>query len=140
MSETRFTIDGELYTTTSLDSISLKDLMVFNTQMADLGLPYTWGDIESASQEMVGLSDSEASLHPMAPLLTGLTIWASRRAKGEQLTIAEAVDVRLSSLVFLPPAEDRATANPTKGRTAAKASKASAPAGADPKADAAPGA
>jgi hypothetical protein len=138
MSETRFTIDGELYTTTSLDSISLKDLMVFNTQMADLGLPYTWGDIESASEEMVGLSDGEASRHPMAPLLTGLTIWASRRAKGEQLTIAEAVDVRLSSLVFLPATQDRATANPTKGRPAATTTKASAPADAEPAADEAP--
>lgn len=102
----RFKIGSKVYRLDVLDDISLRDLMVFNRQVADMGLSITWADIERISSEMAGLSDKKASQHPEAMIMTGVSIWASRRAAGDDVTFEEAVDIPVSEIVWLEGPKD----------------------------------
>lgn len=111
----RFKIGTKVYTTAALDEISLRDLILFNTQAADLGLEERWADVERIATEMSNLDEAGAEAHPGKMLMIGVTIWASRRLAGEQVTLEQAVDIPLNSIAFLPATEDRKP-GPTKAR------------------------
>lgn len=117
----RFKIGKKVYSTAALDEISLKDLMLFNTQAADMGLTERWSDVERISQEMANMTEAEAETHPGKMLMVGVTVWAARRIAGEQVTFDEAVSIPVGSIVFLPATEDRKP-GPTKGAKPRKAS------------------
>lgn len=106
MAGERFKYGGKVYETDVLDNISLRDLMVFNRQVADMGLPLTWADVERISAEMAELDEAEAARHPDAMVMTGVVIWASRRAAGDEVTFEEAVDIPLSEIVWLEAPKD----------------------------------
>lgn len=123
--EARFKIGDRIYSTAALDEISLRDLVVFNTEVAELGLPYTWADVERIGNEMADLEEEAAKQHPDAMFITGVTIWASRRAAGDQVSFLEAIDVKLKDLQFVPPKEEAPRTGPTKTRKAKSGRKGS---------------
>lgn len=123
----RFKIGDRIYTTAALDEISLKDLMLFNSQAADMGLDKTWADVERLGQALAEMTADEAGQHPDALFLTGVTIWASRRAAGDEVTFGEAIDIKLKDLEFLPSTKDHRP-NPTKARKGSSTRKGSGPA------------
>lgn len=130
----RFKLDGKVYSTASLDEISLRDLVLFNTQAEEIGLTRKWSDVERVAHELETLPAKEADLHPEKLLVIAVTIWASRRLAGDQLTFGEAIDFPTSHLEWLPEPEDR---KPGKGKGAKKApakksTRTSAPAAAAP--------
>lgn len=110
--DARFKIGDKVYSTAALDEISIRDLVVFNTEVADLGLHYTWADVERIGNEMAEMPDQEALHHPDAMFITGVTIWASRRAAGDSVTFLEAIDIKIKDLEFLPSTQDHV--GPTK--------------------------
>jgi hypothetical protein len=106
MAGERFKIGTKVYETDVLDDISLRDLMVFNRQVADMGLSITWADIERISVEMSELDEKDAARHPEAMLMTGVVIWASRRSAGDDVTFEQAVDIPMSQIVWLETPKD----------------------------------
>lgn len=109
----RFRLDGKVYSVGALEDVSLRDVMLFNTQAADMGLAATWADVERVSEEMSAADKDEAEKHPDALLMLGVTIWATRRIAGDEVTFGDAVDFPLSALTWLPDTEDR---KPGKGK------------------------
>lgn len=128
----RFRIGEKAYVMPSLDEISLKDLIRFNTEAANLGIAERWADVIAASREMSTMTPDEQDRHELAPVVFGASIWLARRGAGEEISLADAVDVPLSQIVFLPDPEDHRPGKP-KGASTKKAPrprKASAPAAA----------
>lgn len=129
----RFRLRGKLYEMSSINEISLKDLLLFNTQAEELGIPERWADVELAALDMSAMKTAREGLtHPMRNVVIAVTVWISRRAAGEDLSFSDAIDFPLAEVEFLPDPGDR-KAGPTKGaakkRPAKKGSKASGRAG-----------
>lgn len=103
MAGDRFKIGERVYETDALDEISLRDLMLFNSQAAAFGV--TWSDVERIVTEMSELGE-EGQSHPDVMLMVGVTIWAARRAAGEDVTFDQAVDVPMSRIVWLESPKD----------------------------------
>jgi hypothetical protein len=115
---TTFKIDGKIYSTAGLDELSLKDVLLFDGQAADLGLGITWRDVEQISQEFADLTSEEADRHPRAVLMVALTVWASRRVAGDDVSLDEAISIPISSIDFGSVPEP---ARPTQPRKAGAA-------------------
>jgi hypothetical protein len=113
----RFSLNGKVYTTSAIDEVSLKDLVRFNTEAADMGLRERWNDIERVATEMDAMTPKEAEQHPDKLLVTAVTIWVARRVAGEDLSFGDAIDLPLSKITWIPDPEDKkpVKANPTKG-------------------------
>jgi hypothetical protein len=113
--DVRFRLGGKVYTTASLDEISLRDLMVFERETAAMGLPMKWSDVERIGSEMAELpADGQ---HPDTLLMVGVTIWAARRAAGDDVTFEQAIDFPMKDLEFIDaPKDHQAPTNPTRAR------------------------
>lgn len=113
----RFTIDGKVYTLGAVDDISLKDLVLFNTQAADMGLTERWNDVERVATEINALTPEQAESHPDKLLMTAVTIWVARRLAGDDLSFGDAIDLPLSKVKWIAdPGDKKAKTNPTKPR------------------------
>lgn len=131
----RFKIGKRIYTQVALDEIHLKDILMFEAQAADLGLSERWDDIERIYAEVMAMAnrpdadedelEKQVERHPGSRLLTFVTIWVSRRAAGDDLSFADALDFPLSAIEYLPETADR---KPGKGKGAKRSPKASGPA------------
>jgi len=93
----RFKIDQKTYDTGSVDEISLRDVVLFNSQAADMGLPATWADVERIAGEMAERTEKDGP-HPEALLMFAVTVWAARRIAGEDVTLEQALDVPMTSI------------------------------------------
>lgn len=111
----RFQIDGKTYTTASLDEITLKDLLVFEVQVRELGLDVTWSDLQEKAAALAESDPDDPTTDRDGLLMMAATIWASRRMAGEDVTFAQAIDVPITKITFLPPTKDHA-AGPTRPR------------------------
>lgn len=108
----RFRIADAEYDAATIEDITLRDTLVFERQMADLGRPMSWPDMMRMIVRLAAIPDpSTRGEDPDAMWSLAVTIWASKRLAGEDVTVAEATDFRLSDLVFLP---DPVTESPTK--------------------------
>jgi hypothetical protein len=133
----RFKLGDTVYTAAEADLLSLKDILQFEQEAADLGRPLKWGQIEAWSQELTGfyqvIANTKSSAadrkqaeqatkdHEGALWVIAMTIWASRRVAGEAVTFEQAVDFPMRDLTWLPETQDRKVAtNPTKARTGAR--------------------
>lgn len=125
----RFKIGDVTYNTSSIEDISLRDVMVFNRQAADMGLDLTWVDVERIAQEIQdaveeaksqGKSPQEAATHPDALLMFGVTVWISRRMAGESVTLDQATDVPLTSIELIEARQAPKDHMPKKRKAAAK--------------------
>lgn len=117
----RFKLGEKVYSPAGLDEVSLKDLVLFNTQAADMGLAERWSDVEAASEEIAAMSERDAERHPGKFLVIAVTIWIARRAAGEDLSFGDAIDFPMSSISFIADPEDR---KPGKRNGAKKAAPA----------------
>lgn len=120
---TRFKLGTVVYSTATLDEISLKDLLGLQGELDQLGIKETWSDIETAGQELGKLPEAQAQQHPMALLLFAVTVWASRRAAGEVIRFTDAIDFPMSQITFLSDPGDHKKAGPTKARKGTQAKK-----------------
>jgi hypothetical protein len=102
----RFKLHGRTYNTAALDEISLKDLLMFNSQAEDLGLRRNWADVERVLEELATMSRDDAERHPERFLVISTTIWAARRIAGEDVTLEQAVDFEIKAIEFLPEPQD----------------------------------
>jgi len=123
--DVRFRINGKVYDTSKVDQVSLRDVMLFNTQAEQMGLPERWADVERITQEMAELGD-DANAHPDAIVMFGVTVWACRRLAGEDVTLDEATNVPMSQIEVLEAKKAPKDRQPKKG--AKSKSRASAPA------------
>lgn len=121
----RFKLGDKTYETAGLDEVSLRDLVLFNTQAAEIGLASRWSDVEAAAEEFDSLTEEEVRRHPDNMLVMAVTIWITRRAAGEDLSFGDAIDIPISKIEILPDPGDH---KPGKPRGAKKPRKASAPA------------
>jgi hypothetical protein len=121
----RFKIGEKLYSTASLDEVSLRDIIRFNTQAESLGIAERWHDVEVAAAEMASGTQAAAMAHPMRNVVIGVTIWASRLVAGEDVTFEQAVTFPVRELTMLPDPEDRKSGK-AKGAKRAPAKKKTA--------------
>lgn len=114
----KLAIDGKVYDAADLDQLSLRDILMFEKESADMGRPMSWADIGVISTRIDALkTKAEKEADPGIVWMTAVTIWASRRLAGENITFEQAVDFPMRSLTFLPEPQDRkAAGNPTKAR------------------------
>lgn len=112
----RFTIGDKMYQQADLYKITIQDWLLLQTETAIYGKPMTLGVVERMSKELEGLTAVERSEHPNSLWVLGIYIWASRRVAGDALTFAQAIDIPLHDVTFLPEPEDHKSPNPTKGR------------------------
>lgn len=129
MGAMRFKIKKKVYTTSAVNEISLRHLIVFNNQAADMGIKERWADVELLAAQFSDMTPEECEAHEARWLVLGVTIWATRRIAGEEITFEEAVDIKMSDLTFLPDVATPQDRKPgkAKGRKTARP-KASAPA------------
>lgn len=110
-----------VYVLPAMNEVPLKDVILFNTQAADMGLKVNWHDIEEAAQQMAVLDlvdpEGEAPDHPLNHEVLAASLWAARRRAGEDVTLSDATDIRVSDLRWLPDPEDR---KPGKSKAAKK--------------------
>jgi hypothetical protein len=133
MAEMRFQLGDKIYTAAEIDLLTVKDVLVFEKEAADLGRPMKWGQIEAWALELNGyyqtIADEKVSPaqraeaeravkdHEGVLWVIAMTIWASRRLAGEAVTFDQAIDFPMRDLRWLPSTQDRkAATNPTKAR------------------------
>ncbi len=122
----RFQIGATVYEASSIQRLSLGQILDLERQTEAFGKPMTWSQIQAMMSALEGVSAEEFGGHDHAPWVIALTIYASRTAAGESLSFAEAIDFPMGDLKILPaPADRSASARPTKarpgsGRAAAK--------------------
>lgn len=123
----RFQIGETIYNTASLDELSLKDIVLFDSQAAEIGLDARWSDLEQAATDMAAMTGDEADRHPRKILVIAVTIWAARRMAGEQIKFGDAIDFPANSMRLLPEAGDKKPGKPKAAKKAAKKTPASSP-------------
>lgn len=101
----RLSIGDVVYDSEGIDSLSLRDLVLINQQMTDMGLTKTFADVEQAFADIEG-SDDGFEKHPNKYLMTAVVIWIARRAKGEDVTFEQAIDFPVSKLRVLEDPKD----------------------------------
>lgn len=115
----RFKISGRLYTAASLTEVSLRDLLLFEVQTEEMGLPLRWADQLNISEEITALPKEERGKHPKMLQLLAVTVWATRRVAGDKVTFSEALDFSLDQLEWVGGGEDD-EADPPKARQATR--------------------
>lgn len=116
----RFTLGGREYDVASVQDVTLRDTLVLEAQMRELGREMTWPDLTTMILKLSKIKDDKArAAHPDAMWSLAVTIWASRRAAGEDVTIAQAADFRMSDLQWVDekpePEADPTEAQPAPG-------------------------
>lgn len=92
----RFKVKGKEYDAAGLDDVTLRDTLLFESQMRELGRPMVWTEMLGIVAHLATIEDDQArGTHPDAMWSFAVTIWASRRLAGENVTIAEAADFRI---------------------------------------------
>lgn len=127
----RFKLGSTVYALADLDRVSLRDILVLERETVEFGHPLRWTDVQAMSEALDALeTEKERAEHPDALWITAVTIWASRRIAGEDVTFDQAVDFPMRDLVFLPdPGDHKEAANPSKPERKSPTRKGSARAG-----------
>lgn len=123
--DVRFRIHGTTYDTATVDQISLRDVVTFNAQAAEIGLGVTWNDVERISSEMAGMKKSDDP-HPEALVMFAVTVWAARRIAGEDISLGEALDVPMVDIEVIEAPKGPKDHQPKKAKKASKSARASA--------------
>lgn len=118
----RFKLYDTVYDTGRIDDIPLRDVMLFNSQAEQMGLPERWHDIERITLEISKLG-KKGHAHPDSMLMFGVTVWACRRLNGEDVTLDEATNVPLSAIEVLAAPKDRQPSRKPNARKKAQQKK-----------------
>lgn len=112
---TRFSIGSKVYDVKDVEDLSLWLLLELQSETADTARPLDVATVQQMAATIDKLPDDDArKTHPDAPWLLGVTIWASRRMAGEEVTFREAIDFPMRQLTFLPAPADRKKPDPTR--------------------------
>jgi hypothetical protein len=115
----RFKIGDTTYEASSVDRLSLANILRLESETADLGRSMKWSDIKAMIRNVEALSAEELDEHDDAPWVIGLSIWASRLNAGEQLSFEQAISFPLSDLEWIAdPQDHQQAAGPQKPRAA----------------------
>lgn len=113
----RIKIGDKIYEAKTISDLSILHLLELEAQLEQFGRPMRVAQLRALGREMAELPEGERAEHPEALLMMGVGVWAARRAAGEKLTFAEAIDFPMSTFTTLPSPKDHAPpANPTKPR------------------------
>lgn len=115
----RFKIGEKVYTSVGIDEISLRDMMAFNRDAGPLG--FTWADIERIVEDEDEPQGNEKFI------IMAVTIWLARRDAGEDVSFADAVEVKMSDLDILPDPGDHKPGKSKGPKKARKSTQPSAP-------------
>jgi hypothetical protein len=117
----RLAIKGKVYDAVVVEELTLKNMLLFEKQTAEFGLPLTWDQVIAWHAEIDALPPAEQASHPRLMTLTACSIWAARVAAGEPVTFEEAIDIPAAAITVLPDPEDhkpKATAGKAPARKA----------------------
>jgi hypothetical protein len=128
----RFKLKGKTYKLNeNLDKLPLIDILLFDEQVAEIGLHATWGEVLLWSQEiaeMNGVTEGSHIKHPRMMLVLTATLWASRRLNGEKVTFGETVEeFSLDDLDWVEPTNAGPKDHRRKAAKKSPPRKASAP-------------
>lgn len=132
-----FRSDGKVYEVVEVDQISLRDLITFPRDAAEvLGHEMTWAQAMELNQELAALPPEERDAHPMAAFVLSVVIWSSRRAAGDPVTFAECLDASFEWVEVKQPGDRKpGKSKGPKKAPAKKSTRTSAPAAESPAAD-----
>lgn len=123
----KFAIAGKSYTVSDIEQLSLWLLLELQSETKDTAQPLDVATVQAMAKTLDELPNDDArKRHPDAPWVLAVTIWASRRLAGEEVTFREAIDFPMSQLSFLPEPGDhkaakKTAADPTRRRPTASA-------------------
>lgn len=98
----RINIGGETYPLSSLDDLTLNQLMRLERESADAGRPMKWRDLRAMIDRVGKLEPDDVEGDDDFLWYIGLIVWASRVSSGEKVNLSEALDFRLVDLEFEP--------------------------------------
>lgn len=109
----RYKVGGKVYSLDALERVTLKDVLVFDGQAADVGLSCTWDDVMRLAE-----LDEDAMTGHQQMLMFGVAVWAAQRVAGEPVTLDEALSHPVQDYEVLPDPQDRKVGSrpPTKGQ------------------------
>src|SRR5205085_8935228 len=114
---------GKIYAVKDAEDLSLWLLLELQAETKDTAQPLDVATVQHMQATLEKLpNDEERKRHPYAGWVLGVTIWASRRLAGEEVTFREAIDFPMRKLTFLEdPGDRRQPADPTRRRPSASA-------------------
>lgn len=113
-------VNGKKYPAASVKDLSLKHTLELSRELAttDISSAKSWQDVQQLFEEFSALSKEEQQKHPEGLFLTALTIWATRVAAGEELSLLDAVDVPPSVIQWVAePADKQPAGKPKASRS-----------------------
>lgn len=116
----RFRYDGKTYEVPAFNDISLKEIITFDAQAEALGISTRWDDIEELAQMSSAMTKAQAASHPLRYIMFATTIWFARRAAGEDITLEQATETKLSEIEWVPVPKDRQSGKKSAARKPAK--------------------
>lgn len=114
----RIVLRGKTYTILKPSDLTLKMLLQLEIETEQFGKRMTLADFERLDAEWAAhrASTAGASIHPAAVWLVAVTVWASKRLAGEEVTFEDAIDFSFDEIKAVPTPQDR---KPPAGRKAA---------------------
>ena len=128
MTGARIRIQGKTYKVPTLDDLSLDDIMVLDAELQER-YRSSWMKVQKFAAETENMTEAQAEEHPMATLMSGVTVWMVLRVAGKQsITMQEALSIPSTAVeeVIVDGPKDHMPKAKKKGTR-----KASAPATAD---------
>lgn len=121
-------IDGKRYPAATIGDLSLRHTLELQRELitTNISTAKTWMDVQALLEEFTATPEDKRAEHPEALFLSALTIWATRAAAGEQLSLLDAVDIPPSSVQWVKEPTDheepegKAQARPRATTTRAK--------------------
>ena len=104
----KLSIAGQVYDPASVDRLTLREIIALETATVDLGRPLKWAQIKAMSEAAQELDPEEFAGSDDALWVIALVIYASKLRAGEDVTFADAVDVELGQIDWIPePGDER---------------------------------
>jgi len=117
----KFAIAGKVYDVVDVKQLSMKDMLLFEQQTEAMGRRLTWADVTRWRNELEALPDDKArGEHPDSLWLTAVSVWAARRASGEDVTFEQAVDFPAADIKFIATPADRKPKKAAAGKAPAR--------------------
>lgn len=133
-------IKGKKYPLKSIEEVDLWALEELAAEGREIDRDLSLAAIEAIERDISKLKHRDAQTqammrarHPQAVLMQGLSMWASRRCAGEEISLREAMKTSYAEISYIREAGDDAddgqdppSARPGSGRAAKRAPKARA--------------
>jgi len=98
----KFKLRGQIYEASTIDRLTLGDLIRLEKETTDMGRPMKWSELRGILERV----QAEFDLDPeydlegddQFPWFLGMMIWSSRRNAGEAIPFGDAVDIPLGEI------------------------------------------